>query len=190
VKVHAAGPYNMNSVLNILRYEHNLMDVNPINRLDRLTSGVLILPRNHDLASRISEQLREHVVQKEYIAKVQGEFPENEVVVDKALSLQHGSDLGVYHSSIDTEAGRHTITKFQRMLYNKETNSSLVKCLPVTGRTHQIRVHLQHLGHPIVNDPIYNTEFRTQFLQRKTAQIRILRMIYSNTLEAYKSSHL
>ncbi len=55
---------------------------------------------------------------------------------------------------IDGKNGKESLTEFERVSYNGKT--SVVKCYPKTGRTHQIRIHLQYLGHPIVNDPLYN----------------------------------
>jgi len=81
---------------------------------------------------------------------VVGEFPEHEVVCEEPI-LVVSYKVGVCR--VDPK-GKFCKTIFQRLSYNGKT--SVVRCLPRTGRTHQIRVHLQYLGHPIVNDPIYN----------------------------------
>lgn len=81
-----------------------------------------------------------------------GEFPEHEVTCDEPI-LVVSYKVGVCR--VDSK-GKLCKTVFQRLSYNGRT--SVVKCFPYTGRTHQIRVHLQFLGHPIVNDPIYNTD--------------------------------
>lgn len=81
-----------------------------------------------------------------------GEFPEQEVVCEEPI-LVVSYKVGVCR--VDPK-GKCCKTIFQRLSYNGR--SSVVKCLPQTGRTHQIRVHLQYLGHPIVNDPIYNVD--------------------------------
>lgn len=81
-----------------------------------------------------------------------GEFPENEVTCEEPI-LVVSYKVGVCR--VDPK-GKSCKTVFQRLSYNGKT--SVVKCFPYTGRTHQIRVHLQFLGYPIVNDPIYNME--------------------------------
>ncbi|XP_008938897.1 PREDICTED: RNA pseudouridylate synthase domain-containing protein 2, partial [Merops nubicus] len=91
-------------------------------------------------------------LEKEYVCRVVGEFPEHEVVCEEPI-LVVSYKVGVCR--VDPK-GKPCKTIFQRLSYNGR--SSVVKCLPRTGRTHQIRVHLQFLGHPIVNDPIYNME--------------------------------
>jgi len=114
-------------------------------------------------------QITARTVRKEYIARVKGEFPDGEVVCDMPI-LQISPKLGLNRVRANGKAAR---TVFKKLAYyppaNNEqilsdrTNSdrskkegySIVRCLPVTGRTHQLRVHLQFLGHPIANDPIY-----------------------------------
>lgn len=91
-------------------------------------------------------------LEKEYVCRVVGEFPEHEVVCEEPI-LVVSYKVGVCR--VDPK-GKPCQTLFQRLSYNGST--SVVRCLPRTGRTHQIRVHLQFLGHPIVNDPIYNME--------------------------------
>lgn len=86
------------------------------------------------------------------MCRVVGEFPEHEVVCEEPI-LVVSYKVGVCR--VDPK-GKPCKTIFQKLSYNGKT--SVVKCLPRTGRTHQIRVHLQYLGYPIVNDPIYNME--------------------------------
>lgn len=89
-------------------------------------------------------------LEKEYVCRVLGEFPEAEVTCEEPI-LVVSCKVGVCR--VDPK-GKACKTVFRRLSYNGKT--SVVKCFPYTGRTHQIRVHLQFLGHPIVNDPIYN----------------------------------
>lgn len=86
------------------------------------------------------------------MCRVLGEFPEAEVTCEEPI-LVVSCKVGVCR--VDPK-GKACKTVFQRLSYNGKT--SVVKCFPHTGRTHQIRVHLQFLGHPIINDPIYNTD--------------------------------
>ncbi|CAN6578620.1 unnamed protein product [Malus baccata var. baccata] len=157
VPVHSCGQYRKNTVVGILEAEHGLAPLFPIHRLDRLVSGLLILAKSSSKANYFRQQIEGGMVQKQYIARVAGEFPEQEQLVDanvihdprECRSTAEVSDL-----CDDTLIkGKTACTKFTRL----STNGihSLVLCEPVTGRTHQIRVHLQHVGYPIANDMLY-----------------------------------
>ncbi|OTB14994.1 hypothetical protein K445DRAFT_75420 [Daldinia sp. EC12] len=177
IPVHPAGRYNFNSVIEIMKSERG-PDWIPYtcNRLDRLTSGIMFVAKNPKAADRLGEQIKQRSVRKEYIARVIGNFPDEEVVCNQPL-LQISPKLGLNRVRASGKTAR---TVFKKLAYyppreprKKETGDvlgasedkdrpwlrkegySIVRCLPVTGRTHQIRVHLQHLGHPIQNDPIY-----------------------------------
>ncbi|XP_019417834.1 PREDICTED: RNA pseudouridine synthase 7 isoform X2 [Lupinus angustifolius] len=92
------------------------------------------------------------LVKKQYIAKVVGEFPEDELTVD--ANIDYNAREGRSTAEVrDSAKGKTASTKFSRISSNG--TQSIVLCEPVTGRTHQIRVHLQHLGHPIANDMLY-----------------------------------
>jgi len=178
VPVHPAGRYNYNSVIEIMRAERgHAWNPLPCNRLDRLTSGVMFIAKHPKAAEKLSLQISGRTVRKEYVARVKGEFPEETVVCDMPI-LQISPKLGLNRVRANGKAAR---TVFKRLEYyppssddgRKEPSSpeqakleesrpwlkkegySIVRCLPVTGRTHQLRVHLQFLGHPIANDPIY-----------------------------------
>ncbi|NXD83606.1 RUSD2 protein, partial [Halcyon senegalensis] len=148
--VHPCGRFRHNTVIFILGKEHDLKELHTIHRLDRMTSGVLMFAKTTAVSKRIDEQVRERQLEKEYVCRVVGEFPEHPVVCEEPI-LVVSYKVGVCR--VDPK-GKFCKTIFQRLSYNGRT--SVVKCLPRTGRTHQIRVHLQYLGHPIVNDPIYN----------------------------------
>ncbi|XP_030070486.1 LOW QUALITY PROTEIN: RNA pseudouridylate synthase domain-containing protein 2-like [Microcaecilia unicolor] len=149
--VHPCGRFRHNTVIFILGKEHNLRELHPIHRLDRMTSGVLIFAKTLEVSKRLHEQIQERQLEKEYVCRVAGEFPECELTCEEPI-LVFSCKFGVCR--VDPK-GKPCKTVFQRLSYNGK--SSVVKCFPYTGRTHQIRVHLQFLGHPIVNDPIYNT---------------------------------
>ncbi|KAI5292554.1 hypothetical protein KEM55_007718, partial [Ascosphaera atra] len=182
VPVHPAGRYNHNSIIEIMRAERGANGWNPLpcNRLDRLTSGVMFIGKKPKAAEQISEQLRARTVQKEYIARVKGKFPDGVVLCDQPM-LKISPVLGLNRVRA---SGKDAKTKFRRLAYypprkgmpsnnagnasieeqaatppppaDEDEGYSIVHCLPLTGRTHQIRVHLQYLGHPITNDPIYS----------------------------------
>jgi len=178
VPVHPAGRYNYNSVVEIMRAQRgHQWNPLPCNRLDRLTSGIMFIGKHRQAADDMSIQIKDRTVKKEYVARVVGEFPEGEIVCEKPI-LQISPKLGLNRVRAN---GKEARTVFRRLAYYppREDNAveeregsseegkddgmpwrrrrgySIVRCMPLTGRTHQIRVHLQFLGHPISNDPIY-----------------------------------
>ncbi|XP_052183542.1 RNA pseudouridine synthase 7 [Diospyros lotus] len=164
VPVHPCGQYRKNTVVGILQAEHGLASLFPIHRLDRLVSGLLILARSASKADQFRQQIEAGMVQKLYVAKVIGIFPEEEVVVN--ANVNYNAREG--RSTVEVEPVGNTVvplkgkaasTKFMRIRTNG--THSTVLCKPITGRTHQIRVHLQYTGHPIANDLLYLSEVVT-----------------------------
>ncbi|KAK4229399.1 pseudouridine synthase [Podospora fimiseda] len=174
VPVHPAGRYRYNSVVEIMREERGpAFNPRPCNRLDRLTSGIMFIAKNAKAAEDLGNQISQRSVRKEYLARVVGRFPDGEVVCDQPI-LSISPKLGLNRVRAN---GKTAKTVFKRLAYypfgpsraptptnasspvdrpaKADEGYSIVRCLPVTGRTHQIRVHLQFLGHPIQNDPIY-----------------------------------
>jgi tRNA pseudouridine32 synthase len=142
IPVHAAGRYHQNSIVTILRLEHGFTDISPCNRLDRLTSGVMMLGLNKNIASQIHAQLSQRSVFKEYYCRVTGLFPEGELTVDNpiaTISPKHGLNRL-------KKDGKPSKTVFKRFLYDEKRDQSVVIAKPLTGRTHQIRYALR--SHP------------------------------------------
>ncbi|XP_043462612.1 RNA pseudouridylate synthase domain-containing protein 2-like isoform X1 [Leptopilina heterotoma] len=150
IPVHPCGRYRHNTVVFILAKEYNLKNLRTIHRLDRLTSGILLFGRTPKKARQMEHQIRNRQVHKQYVCRVEGEFPEDEVVCSEPIEVV-SYKIGVCKVS---EKGKDCMTRFKRLSYNGK--SSVVLCKPQTGRMHQIRVHLQYLGYPVVNDPLYN----------------------------------
>ncbi|KAK2984696.1 hypothetical protein RJ640_014033 [Escallonia rubra] len=163
VPVHPCGQYRKNTIVGILQAEHDLAPLFPIHRLDRLVSGLLILARSASKADFFRQQIESGVVEKQYVARVIGVFPENEQVVDANVNFNHREGRSTVEvedicgNSNSALKGKAACTKFTRI----STNGihSIVSCHPITGRTHQIRVHLQYTGHPIANDMLYLSNF-------------------------------
>lgn len=150
IPVHPSGRYNHNTVLHILMNEYGYKKLYPSNRLDRLTSGLNIICLNPEKAKAMEFNLRHKTILKEYLARVVGNFPDEEIVCNEPI-LTVSFKLGLNSVSPD---GKPCTTIFKKLSFNGKT--SLVLCKPLTGRTHQIRVHLQYLGYPIANDPLYS----------------------------------
>ncbi|KAI5616819.1 RNA pseudouridylate synthase domain-containing protein 2, partial [Silurus asotus] len=149
--VHPCGRYRHNTVIFILGKEKGLSGLHTVHRLDRLTSGILLFARTLETSKKLDRMVRDRQLEKEYVCRVEGEFPDSEVVCEEPI-LVVSFKVGVCR--VDPK-GKDSRTVFQKLSYNGR--SSVVRCLPLTGRTHQIRVHLQYLGFPILNDPIYGS---------------------------------
>merc|ERR1712072_256062 len=121
----------------------------------------MFIGKHKKAAEKLTDQLVGRTVRKEYVARVRGEFPEGDVICEEPI-LQISPKLGLNRVRA---SGKSAKTVFKRLAYYPPKLSesgepqgagySIVRCLPLTGRTHQLRVHLQFLGHPIANDPIY-----------------------------------
>lgn len=121
-----------------------------VHRLDRDTSGVIVLVKNPRIQSALEKQFKERSVQKEYLACVEG-YPENEGIIRGKMAPLHKRQGAVTWKM--ASEGVWSQTEWRCMQRRK--NSALLLCFPSTGRTHQIRVHLNHIGYPIVGDFTY-----------------------------------
>ncbi|XP_032220249.2 pseudouridylate synthase RPUSD2 [Nematostella vectensis] len=150
IPVHPCGRYRHNTVVFLLGKEHNLRNLYTIHRIDRLTSGILMFAKTLTRARMLEAQVRDRQVEKEYLCRVQGEFPSEPVDCEQPIIVV-SHKVGICRVSPDGKSCRTVFTKL-----HSNGKSSVVKCIPYTGRMHQIRVHLQWLGYPIIDDPIYN----------------------------------
>ncbi|PWN22028.1 pseudouridine synthase [Microstroma glucosiphilum] len=151
VPVHPAGRYLRHTLLELIKSDHGIEKVFTANRLDRLTSGIMVASTTTAAAKELAADFESGRVRKAYICRVKGCFPEAETVCEEPLlSLDRQTGVVIVHP-----LGRVAKTIFNRLSYDSETDTSVLFCRPITGRTHQIRVHAQLLGHVIPNDPIY-----------------------------------
>jgi len=134
-----------------------------VHRLDKDTSGVLVVAKDDQSHQGLSHQFKERMVKKQYVALVFGIPTESQGKIDFSLG-RHPKNRKKF--SIHTKKPRMAVTLWQ--LKEKFAYASLLLCEPKTGRTHQIRVHLAAIGHPILGDPIYFRKSRLNQIKSKT----------------------
>lgn len=150
IPVHTCNAYRFNTTLGILGKDYGYNSLHCLHRIDRLTSGVLMFAFNKDTAAQIQNNFKGNYLNKEYICRVEGNFPNGITECNKPI-IRLTKETSV---NLASDFGKVCLTKFKKFNYNGKT--STVLCKPITGRMHQIRVHLQYLGYPIVNDTMYN----------------------------------
>jgi 23S rRNA pseudouridine955/2504/2580 synthase len=139
-------------VIELLRAARpDLKDLSLVHRLDRETSGCLVIAKKRSALRALHEKFREGVVEKNYLALVLGDWQLGEQLIDKPLLVTNRKG-GERHVVVSPE-GKTAQTRVRLSRTYREY--SLVQCSPLTGRTHQIRVHLQSVGFPIAGDERY-----------------------------------
>lgn len=127
-----------------------------INRLDRDTTGLLILAKHALSACILSGMVRTHTIRRCYLAAAAGIVPP-EGVIDAPIARAGTSTI---ERCVDFEQGDSARTHYRTRYYNPDTDCSLVELRLETGRTHQIRVHMSYIGHPLPGDFLYNPDYR------------------------------
>jgi tRNA pseudouridine32 synthase/23S rRNA pseudouridine746 synthase len=148
LSVPGRGPEKQDCLVRRLTEQHG--EVLAVHRLDWETSGLMVLARNKQAHRELSRQFQEREVDKEYIAVVHGEVPEEQGEVDLPLICDWPNRP---RQKVDHEQGKPSLTRWQ--LLHKDERRSRLRLTPITGRSHQLRVHMLSLGHPILGDPLY-----------------------------------
>lgn len=150
--MHPCGRFNRNTLDYIINQVYVDEQIRILHRLDANTTGVVIMAKKKSAAQFIHPQFVNHQVDKTYLARVQGHPREEQFECEESIS----SEASAAGSRKITVEGRSAKTSFN-VLQRFEDQTSLVECKPKTGRTNQIRIHLSHLGFPIIGDPTYNS---------------------------------
>lgn len=130
-----------------------------VHRLDKDTSGVLVVAKNENVFKNLQKQFKKHTVEKEYVAIVIGELKDKLIEINAPIKRnpEHRFRYAV------VKEGKDAVTRVEAL--EVRDGLSKVRVFPKTGRTHQIRVHMAALGHPVVGDPIYCTKKQLEFWQ-------------------------
>jgi RluA family pseudouridine synthase len=165
--MHPGGRYNKNSMTEILK-EQGYKDLRIVHRLDAVTSGLVLFARNKEFARQAMVSFSRSDVRKTYFAKVSGIPDKPFTIIDAPIRRKTGF---VFESKLGLTKAKEAITEFE--VLERGSDSSIVKCLPKTGRTHQIRLHLEQWGYPIIDDPIYglNGDKSSRTAQKKAISL-------------------
>ncbi len=127
-------------------------DLLVVHRLDMATSGLMVFARGAEMQRKLSRAFHDREVEKRYTAVVAGKL----APAVGEISLPLGADWpNRPKQKVDHAAGKHSLTRYRVLTYDASAHTTRVELEPVTGRTHQLRVHLAEVGHPIVGDALY-----------------------------------
>lgn len=183
IVVHPApGNYTGTLVNGILHHCSDLSGINGVirpgivHRIDKDTSGILVIAKNDESHNDLAAQFKEHSIKREYYALVEGKFSKVEGTIDKPISRDKKERIKMAVNS----DGKRAVTHYEVLeQYNK--GLSLVKCTLETGRTHQIRVHMASIGHPLVSDLVYGYKRQKFNIEGQALHAKTLGFIHPRT---------
>lgn len=153
--VHPSPGHPNHTLVNALLYHSPLSHINGefrpgiVHRIDKDTSGLLMVAKNDNAHRSLAAQLKAKSNRREYVALVHGVIKEDNGTIDAPL----GRSLKDRKKQAVVRDGRHAVTHFK--VLKRYQHYTLVSCILETGRTHQIRVHMKYIGHPLAGDPLY-----------------------------------
>ena len=158
-----------------------------VNRLDRETSGVTVVAKTPEAARSLGKLWQTRNVHKEYLAIVHGHLPKDSGLIDAALGKDEGSRIAIKDCVRQDGAASRTAFEVLRRFAQKAAPFTLLRVVPHTGRKHQIRIHLAHLGHPVLGDKIYGGDedaYLALVEDRLTAEQRAALIVPNHALHA------
>ena len=166
---HPASGNNSHTLVNALLYHFRDLSrlsgderAGIVHRLDKDTSGLLLVAKNESVHHLLSHMFRDREVKKTYMALVEGKFDEERGKIDLPIGR---SRLDRRKMSVSIDSGRRSVTRFE-VKEDFRAQVTLLDVYPLTGRTHQIRVHLSYINHPIIADAIYGSRYSAKLAKK------------------------
>ncbi|MBR5970213.1 MAG: RluA family pseudouridine synthase [Lachnospiraceae bacterium] len=131
-----------------------------VHRIDKDTTGALVVCKNDRAHASLAAQLKAHSIEREYVALVHGHFRETEGSVRGAIARSKNDRKKM---TVDALRGKEAVTHYTVLRYFPKDDITYLACRLETGRTHQIRVHMTHLGHPLLGDTVYAPKRKSRF---------------------------
>ena len=183
--VHPAAGHYSGTLVNALLYhcKDNLSGINGVlrpgivHRIDMDTTGVIIACKNDNAHQNIAKQLAEHSITRRYVAIVNGNLKEDEGVVDAPIARAKNDRKKM---AVDKD-GKTAVTHYK--VLERLKNYTYIECVLETGRTHQIRVHMSYINHPLLGDEIYSGKKESMKLQGQCLHAMVLGFIHPTTNE-------
>ena len=153
LSVPGRGPDKQDSLA--WRVQQEYPDALTIHRLDMETSGLIVMAKNARVHRQMSQLFQQRYVQKQYIAVVDGLFEHADGIIELPLITDWPNRP---RQKVDHETGKPSVTRYKVITQDRELRTTRVELQPITGRTHQLRVHMQSLGHAILGDRLYASD--------------------------------
>ncbi|KOR23978.1 RluA family pseudouridine synthase [Clostridium sp. L74] len=179
----APGVYSGTLVNALLNHCKDLSGINGVarpgivHRIDKDTSGVLVVAKNDKSHNNLAVQFKEHSISRVYMALVEGIIKDEQGTIEASIG-RHPVDR---IKMAVVKDGRHAVTHYK--VVERFKNHTLVECRLETGRTHQIRVHMSHIMHPLVGDPVYGYKKQRFNLKGQMLHAKLLGFIHPTTGE-------
>ena len=187
--VHPAAGHYKDTLVNAVMYHchDNLSGINGVmrpgivHRIDKDTTGSVIICKNDNAHQKIAEQLKEHSINRVYHAICYGVIKEDEGTIETLIGRSPNDRKKM---AVVTSGGKEAVTHFRVLKRFEEDNMTYIECRLETGRTHQIRVHMAHIGHPLLGDEVYAGNRKSRFkLKGQCLHAKTLGFIHPTTKE-------
>lgn len=167
--VHPKGYFEHLSLCDAIK-SHFGSQANPVHRLDFETSGLVMVSKKKVFEAKLKALFENQKIRKTYLAYARGKIDSSQTINTPILMPnKNNKHKNLSIKSLISTSGRPSITNIKPLSYDKNTDRTLIEIFPLTGRTHQIRIHLEYIGHKIIGEPIYgvNDEQAQNYLKNK-----------------------